>query len=64
MKPIGPACNLACRYCYPQDETPVREDGRGGWSSLSAAILRPARQRAEINFVWQGGEPLLAGLFL
>ncbi|MDQ8576212.1 anaerobic sulfatase maturase, partial [Klebsiella aerogenes] len=22
MKPIGPACNLACRYCYyPQDET-------------------------------------------
>ncbi len=26
MKPIGPACNLACRYCYyPQDETPVNK---------------------------------------
>ncbi len=26
IKPIGPACNLACRYCYyPQGETPVRK---------------------------------------
>lgn len=25
-KPIGPACNLACRYCYyPQGETPVEK---------------------------------------
>ena len=27
MKPIGPACNLACGYCYyPQGETPDRAD--------------------------------------
>ncbi len=26
-KPIGPACNLACRYCYyPQGETPVEKN--------------------------------------
>ena len=51
MKPIGPACNLACRYCYyPQDETPVNK--------MDDARL----EQREINFVWQGGEPLLAGL--
>ncbi len=48
MKPIGPACNLACRYCYyPQDETPVREDGRGAAGAVYPPLYcRPARQRA------------------
>ena len=36
MKPIGPACNLACRYCYyPQDETSVNKmDDVIGWKRL------------------------------
>lgn len=64
MKPIGPACNLACGYCYyPQGETPVRKMGD---EMLTRFIRRyidaqPTGAR-EINFVWQGGEPLLAGL--
>lgn len=63
-KPIGPACNLACRYCYyPQGETPVEKMNE---STLEVFICRyiaaqPASAR-EINFVWQGGEPLLAGI--
>ncbi|EAA2291851.1 anaerobic sulfatase maturase, partial [Salmonella enterica subsp. enterica] len=63
-KPIGPACNLACRYCYyPQGETPVEKMNE---STLEIFICRyiaaqPASAR-EINFVWQGGEPLLAGI--
>ncbi len=64
MKPIGPACNLACRYCYyPQDETPVNkmEDARLEQFIRRYIAAQPAGAR-EINFVWQGGEPLLAGL--
>lgn len=64
MKPIGPACNLACRYCYyPQDETPVNkmDDARLEQFIRRYIAAQPAGAR-EINFVWQGSEPLLAGL--
>ncbi|KYI90951.1 anaerobic sulfatase maturase, partial [Salmonella enterica subsp. enterica serovar Typhimurium] len=62
--PIGPACNLACRYCfYPEGDTPVELLIE---SSLEIFICRyiaalPASAR-ESNFVWLGGEPLLAGI--
>ncbi|MDI8954282.1 hypothetical protein MJO10_29605, partial [Salmonella enterica subsp. enterica serovar Anatum] len=37
-KPIGPACNLACRYCYyPQGETPVEKMNE---STLEVFICR------------------------
>ncbi|MCL7653114.1 hypothetical protein M8371_28195, partial [Klebsiella pneumoniae] len=57
MKPIGPACNLACRYCYyPQDETPVNkmDDAR------LEAFIRPhisahAPRGRGIDFVRAGG---------
>lgn len=40
-KPIGPACNLACRYCYyPQGETPVEKMKNQRWRFLFVAILR------------------------
>lgn len=64
MKPIGPACNLACRYCYyPQDETPVNKMDEARLEQFIRRYIaaQPAGAR-EINFVWQGGEPLLAGL--
>ncbi|ANZ04895.1 anaerobic sulfatase maturase [Raoultella ornithinolytica] len=64
IKPIGPACNLACRYCYyPQGDTPVRKMDDATLESFIRRYIaaQPAGAR-EINFVWQGGEPLLAGL--
>jgi uncharacterized protein len=64
IKPIGPACNLACRYCYyPQGETPVRKMDEEMLASFIRRYIasQPAGAK-EINFVWQGGEPLLAGL--
>ena len=64
MKPIGPACNLACRYCYyPQDETPVNKLDEARLEQFIRRYIaaQPVGAR-EINFVWQGGEPLLAGL--
>lgn len=64
IKPVGPACNLACRYCYyPQ--------GNEQKLKMSDALLekfifqyikgQPYGCR-EVNFLWQGGEPLLAGI--
>lgn len=43
MKPIGPACNLACRYCYyPQDETPVNKMDDARLEQFIRAILPPS----------------------
>lgn len=64
IKPVGPSCNLACRYCYyPQRDTPP---GKMDDETLEAFIrqyiaAQPPGVR-EINFVWQGGEPLMAGI--
>lgn len=64
VKPIGAGCNLACRYCYyPQHQQTVQKMD----DSLLEAFIRDyiaaqPRHSREINFVWQGGEPLLAGI--
>jgi len=66
-KPVGPACNLACSYCYylettgvfPEDEIFRMPDGILEYyiSQYIAASSDP-----EVLFVWHGGEPTLAGL--
>src|SRR5215217_6593902 len=71
-KPIGPICNLDCKYCfYLEKEKLYPEDGEKG---LDAFRMNPEtldnyiRQYIEqqdipdINFAWQGGEPTLMGL--
>jgi uncharacterized protein len=66
-KPIGPICNLDCKYCfylekealYPQVEK---------WSMREEVLESYIRQyievhdTPEINFAWQGGEPTLLGV--
>jgi uncharacterized Fe-S cluster-containing radical SAM superfamily protein len=66
-KPVGPACNLACSYCYYLDSARLYE--RPHRFRMSDAILeRYVRQFIEaspgplVHFVWHGGEPTLAGL--
>lgn len=65
VKPIGAGCNLGCRYCYyPQRQ---QERTRKMDDDLLAEFIRgyiaaQPRYSREINFVWQGGEPLLAGI--
>lgn len=65
VKPIGAGCNLGCHYCY----YPQRQDQRS--RKMDDGLLEDFIRRyiaaqpgysREINFVWQGGEPLLAGL--
>ncbi len=66
-KPIGPVCNLACKYCFyleKQNLFPDNEKYRMTDETLEIFVknyieTNPAQ---EINFAWQGGEPTLMGI--
>ena len=66
IKPVSGACNMRCAYCFYADETAHREAGccpPMAFEALERVIRRTmlfAEQRA--TFVFQGGEPTLAGL--
>lgn len=65
-KPMGPACNLACKYCFYLEKDklfPQGESLRMSEPVLEAYIRQYVSQDVpEISFVWQGGEPTLAGI--
>ncbi len=67
VKPVGPACNLACGYCYYRQTSEMYEGGHVLPMS-DATLERFVRQfieaspGPEVHFVWHGGEPTLAGL--
>jgi uncharacterized protein len=66
-KPIGPICNLDCRYCFYLEKDrlyPARES----WP-MSGEVLRSyirqyieSQDRPVVSFAWQGGEPTLLGV--
>jgi uncharacterized protein len=67
VKPVGPACNLDCAYCYYLDKAVLF--GEDKVYHLSDEMLEIyTRQHMEattepvITFSWHGGEPLRAGL--
>ncbi|MDR3366079.1 MAG: anaerobic sulfatase-maturation protein [Prevotellaceae bacterium] len=66
VKPVGSACNLACRYCYYLDKAELYNRRQ---PKMSAELLERYVERyiascssPVVTFVWHGGEPLLAGL--
>lgn len=68
-KAAGPACNLACRYCYYSDKGRVVGGGEGvrpmSESTLELYIKRYIEAQpagAPVLFTWHGGEPTLRGL--
>jgi uncharacterized protein len=68
-KPIGPICNLDCRYCFClEKEAMYDQEGRRerpSWQMpddlLESYIRQYIEQQdvPEISFAWQGGEPTL-----
>jgi uncharacterized protein len=67
LKPVGPACNLDCSYCYYHGKTWLQ--GTDKQVRMDDDMLETyIRQHIEatpgpvISFSWHGGEPLLAGL--
>jgi uncharacterized protein len=66
-KPVGPVCNLECRYCYYLETE--RLYTRPHQFRMSDALLEKyvrqyiaASPGPVVQFVWHGGEPTLAGL--
>lgn len=67
VKPVGPECNLKCRYCYYLGKnTLFSTDHQFHMNDelLETYIIQhiKASKESTINFSWHGGEPLLAGI--
>lgn len=66
-KPIGPICNLDCKYCFYLEKEKLYRDERQ-WRMSDHVMEEYIRQYIqgqpvpEINFAWQGGEPTLLGV--
>jgi uncharacterized protein len=66
-KPFGPACNLKCDYCFYLEKQALfgeSENYRMNDKVLSAYITQyiASQPTPVVEFVWQGGEPTLAGM--
>ena len=66
-KPIGPICNLDCKYCFYLEKEKLYPDTRK-WKMdddvLETYIAQyiASQESPEISFAWQGGEPTLLGV--
>jgi len=66
-KPVGPVCNLSCRYCYYLGKKSLYPDADHFLMSddiLEKYVIQHIKASTDttINFSWHGGEPLLAGI--
>jgi uncharacterized protein len=66
-KPIGPICNLDCKYCYYLEKEALYPPGhvfRMTDEVLESYVSQyiAAQPGNEIEFAWQGGEPTLMGV--
>src|SRR5262249_54801477 len=66
-KPVGPVCNLGCKYCfYHEKETLYPKTSK--WLMSDEFLESSIRQYVEaqsvpvVSFAWQGGEPTLLGV--
>src|SRR5688572_665124 len=66
-KPIGPICNLDCKYCFYLEKENLYPD-KSNWRMQDAVLEAYVRQYIEaqdvpeVTFAWQGGEPTLLGV--
>lgn len=66
-KPVGPICNLDCKYCFYLDKENLYPDERK-WRMSDEVLEEYIRQYVEaqpgteVAFAWQGGEPTLLGV--
>lgn len=66
-KPIGPICNLDCKYCFYLEKENLYPNTRH-WAMSHDTLERYIQQYItaqpfeEVHFAWQGGEPTLLGV--
>jgi uncharacterized protein len=66
-KPIGPICNLDCKYCFYLEKEylyPEKTDWKMADDVLDSYVRQyiQAQSVPVISFAWQGGEPTLLGV--
>lgn len=65
-KPIGPLCNLDCKYCFYLEKAKLYSEA--AWAMQGEVLENYIRQYISsqdqelISFAWQGGEPTLLGV--
>lgn len=62
IKPVNGMCNLSCSYCYTSRLKEYAVKNRMHPETLKALIDFFCSDQDDIEFIWHGGEPLLAGL--
>jgi uncharacterized protein len=66
-KPIGPICNLDCKYCFYLEKENLYPNTMR-WEMAPEVLERyiqqyiAAQKIDEVHFAWQGGEPTLLGV--
>ena len=66
-KPIGPICNLDCKYCFYLEKEALYPSA-SKWAMPDDVLESYVRQYIEtqpietVHFAWQGGEPTLLGV--
>jgi uncharacterized protein len=66
-KPVGPICNLDCKYCFYLEKEKLYP-GEKSWRMSDEVLAEYVRQyirsqpAQEVYFAWQGGEPTLLGV--
>lgn len=66
-KPVGPICNLDCKYCFYLEKENLYP-GNSRWTMSEEVLETYIRDYIEtqsipvISFAWQGGEPTLLGV--
>ncbi len=69
-KPVGPICNLDCRYCFYLEKERLYPDNKSlaAWAMPDSVLESYVRQYIQaqqvpvVSFAWQGGEPTLLGV--
>jgi uncharacterized protein len=69
-KPVGPACNLGCKYCFYREKETLYPANRqqADWimpeKILEEFVRRyiASQPAPVVSFAWQGGEPTLLGV--
>ncbi len=66
-KPVGPVCNLDCKYCFYLEKEHLYPNN-SNWKMTEDTLEKFIRQYVEaqnvpvVSFAWQGGEPTLLGV--
>lgn len=62
-KPTGSICNLDCKYCFYLEKPHLKQ--RVMTNEVLEAYIKSyieTTPQQQVTFLWQGGEPTLAGL--